>query len=77
NRFPPKNEGKLHIIVYMPDIWRLHLGPTTPAKVSFEKCSTQLMCKGRAYPPLHIRNFLRGFNGKLVRLEREYETSSW
>ncbi|KAE8879026.1 hypothetical protein PF010_g29905 [Phytophthora fragariae] len=63
NGFPPEKEGKLRTIVYMYDIWRLHLGPDPPAKVPplelrMKKGAKPFRCKPRAYPP-HVGNFCR------------------
>ncbi|KAE9182179.1 hypothetical protein PF002_g27061 [Phytophthora fragariae] len=80
NGFPPEKEGKLRTIVYMYDIWRLHLGPDPPAKVPplelrMKKGAKPFRCKPRAHPP-HVRKFLQEFNDELVRLGWVYENAS-
>ncbi|GMF35689.1 unnamed protein product [Phytophthora fragariaefolia] len=74
NGFPPEKEGNLRTIVYMYDIWRLHLGPDPPVKVPplelrMKKGAKPFRGKPRAYPP-HARRFLQEFNDELVRLGR-------
>ncbi|KAE8905997.1 hypothetical protein PF003_g10101 [Phytophthora fragariae] len=78
--FPAEKEDRLRTILYMYDIWRLHLGPDLPAKVPpleirLKKGAKPFRCKPRAYPP-HIRKFLREFNEELVRLGWVYENAS-
>jgi hypothetical protein len=80
NGFPPEKEDKLRSIVYMYDVWRLHLGPDPPAKVPplelrMKKDAKPFRCKPRAYPT-HVRKFLHEFNDELVRLGWVYENAT-